>query len=140
MDSGGRPLPRDDRAASRSRSPARAAMAGNVHVRQAVPALLCCGVGHSMACPSEWDGNFDGRVWPFRHGFVLGVADALVDGPDRRRTIFMESFSGNQGFRGDRILVLCMRRHQHGRPWDHVVQFSDALREVALHEVRERSG
>ena len=128
MESGGQSLPRDNRAASRSRSPARAVSAGNLPV------------GHSMASLAEWDGHFDGRVRPFRHGFVLGVADALVDGPDRRRTIFIDSFSGNQGFCGDRILVLCLQRHKHGRPWDHVVQLSDALREVALQEFRERSG
>jgi len=77
MESGGQSLPRDDRAASRSRSPARAVSAGNVRVGQAVSALMSRAVGHSMGSLAEWDGHFDGRVRPFRHGFVLGVADAL---------------------------------------------------------------
>ena len=117
-----------DRAASRSRSPARAVSAGNLPV------------GHSMASLAEWDGHFDGRVRPFRYGFVLGVGNALVDGLDRRRTIFMDSFSGNQGFCGDRILIHCLQRHAFGRRWEDVLQLWDALREVARAEFRERSG
>ena len=128
MESGGQHLPRGDRAASRSRSPARAVTAGNLPV------------GHWSASLSEWDGHFDGRVRPFRHGFVLGVADALVDGVDRRRTIFCDAFVGNQGFCGDRILIHCLQRHAFGRRWEDVLQLWDALREVALAEFRERSG
>ena len=128
MASGGQHLPRGDRAASRSRSPARVVTAGNL------PA------GHWSASLSEWVGHFDGGVRPFRHGFVLGVADALVDGVDRRRSIFCEAFVGNTGFCGDRILILCLRRHASGRSWENVLQLLDSLREVALAEVEERSG
>ena len=128
MESGGQGLPRGDRAASRSRSPARAASAGNL------PA------GHWSASLAAWDGHFDGRVRPFRHGFVLGVADARVDGLDRRRTLFCDAFAGNQGFCGDRILIHCLQRHAFGRRWEDVLQLWDALREVALAEFRERSG
>ena len=128
METGGRHMPGGDRAASRSRSPARTLTAGNLPV------------GHWSGSLSEWDGHFDGRVRPFRNGFVLGVADALVDGVDRRRTIFCDAFVGNQGFCGDRILIHCLQRHAFGRRWEHVLQFMDALREVALAESRERSG
>ena len=128
MASGGQHLPRGDRAASRSRSPARVVTTGNL------PA------GHWSASLSEWVGHFDCGVRPFRHGFVLGVADALVDGVDRRRTIFCDAFVGNQGFCGDRILIHCLQRHAFGRRWEDVLQLWDALREVALAEFRARSG
>ena len=128
IENGGRHMPGGDRAASRSRSPAHALTAGNLPV------------GHLSGSLSEWDGHFDGRVRPFRNGFVLGVADALVDGVDRRRTIYCDAFAGNTGFCGDRILIHCLQRHAFGRRWDHVLQFMDALREVARDESRQRSG
>ena len=128
MASVGKHVPAGDRAASRSRSPARASTAGDLPV------------GHWSGSFSEWDGQFDSRVRPFRGGFVLGVADAQVDGADRRRTIYCDAFAGNTGFCGDRILVHCLRRHLSGRRWDHVLQLMDALREVARDEFRRRSG
>ena len=128
MASGGKHVAGSDRAASRSRSPVRGPSAGNLPV------------GHWSGSLSEWDGHFDSRVRPFRVGFVLGVADALVDGADRRRSIYCDAFAGNTGFCGDRILVHCLQRHAFGQRWDHVLQLMDALREVARDEFHQRSG
>ena len=114
--------PAADRAASpRSRSPVRS------------------GLGTSMASLEEWAGHFDGLVRPFRHGFVLGVEDALVDGLDQRRSIFVDAFVGNRGFCGEEILGHCLRRHLDGRRWEDVLELWEALRGVARAEFRECS-
>ena len=68
------------------------------------------------------------------------MADALVDGADRRRSIYCDAFAGNTGFCGDRILVHCLQRHAFGQRWDLVLQLMDALREVARDEFHQRSG
>ena len=88
----------------------------------------------------EWACHFDGLVRPFRHGVVLGVDDALVDeGSDRRRSVFVDTFAENRVLCGEGILGRCLRRHFDGHRWEHVVDLCDALREVALAELRRGS-
>ena len=89
----------------------------------------------------EWDGHFDGLVRPFRHGFVLAVEDALVDGHenDRRRSLFVDAFGENRVLGGERVLEECLRRHLAGGRWEEVERLWEALREVARAELGEGS-
>ena len=85
----------------------------------------------------EWRWHFDGVVRPFKHGYVLGVCDALVDeGLERRRSVFVDAFAENRVLRGERVLDLCLQRHLGGHSWERVECLCDALREVALAERR----
>ena len=86
----------------------------------------------------EWNGHFDGLVRPFRHGFVLGVDNAVVDaGADRRRSVFVDAYRENRVLRGEDILDQCLRRHLAGHRWERLVHFCDACRQVARAELEE---
>jgi len=146
-----------ERAASpRSRSPARASSsaAGGGARSSGGDGAACAPASSGRLGPSdepgamvvlshpfgeEWDGHFDGVVRPFRHGFVLGVDDALVDGhkDDRRRSLFVDAFGENPVLRGERILEECLGRHLAGGRWEDVEHLWDALRQVARAELRE---
>ena len=89
----------------------------------------------------EWSWHFDGRIRRYQHGLVWGVEDALVaEGPDRRRSVFVDAFAENRVLRGQRILGHCRERHRDGRSWNDVELLCEALREVALAELRGGSG
>ena len=109
---------------ARSRSP----------VREAVPVV-------DGVLDEEWSWHFDGRIRPYRHGLVWGVDDALVaEGLDRRRSVFVDAFAENRVLRGRRILEHCQIRHRDGRSWEDVELLCEALRAVALAELRGGSG
>ena len=86
----------------------------------------------------QWNGHFDGVVRPFRHGFVLGVCDAVLDAGRCfcLCSIFVDGFASNRVLRGDDILAHCLQRHLDGCRWDLVVELCRALKEVALAELR----
>ena len=84
-----------------------------------------------------WACHFDGVVRPFRHGFVLGVDDAVVDeGLDRRRSVFVDAFAENGLVHGDLILRRCRDLHRVGCRWDDVLELCEDLRDVARAELR----
>ena len=125
-------------ARSRSRSPVRAALS-QATPRPASRRAGGCSGPELMVRGSleEWSGHFDGLVRPFRHGFVLGVDDALVDdGTVCRRSVFVDAFHDNRVLRGEAILAHCLARHRDGRPWAHVMDVVEALREIARAELR----
>ena len=84
----------------------------------------------------EWKGEFDGRVRTMHHGYVLSVDDAqLNDGHLCRRSVFVDAYGGNRVLRGEVILAHCLARHLDGRPWEHVMELCDALRQIARAEL-----
>ena len=97
----------------RSRSPWRSALGCHGSALTASGAVV--------TCPEEWKWHFDGVVRPFRHGFVLGVDDALVVGQNQRCSIFVAAFADTvTGFRGDEILAYCLQMHLGGDRWEDV--------------------
>ena len=96
------------------------------------------GSGAVGICLEDWNWHFDGVVRPFRHGFVLGVDDALVDGHNLRRSIFVAAFADTvTGFRGDEILSHCLEMHVGGDRWADVEGRCCASCQIARAALRE---
>ena len=116
---------------SRSRSPCRLVMA--------CAGSALTGSGAAVTCFEEWSWHFDGVVRFFRHGFVLGVKNALVCGPEQRRSIFVAAFADTvDGFRGDEILAHCLQMHLAGHRWEDVEDRCSASCQIARAALRER--
>ena len=104
----------------RSRSPRRSVLGSD--------GSALTGLGAVVSCREEWKWHFDGVVRPFRHGFVLGVEDALVVGQNQRCSIFVAAFADTvTGFRGDEILAYCLQMHLGGHRWEDVEDRCSAL-------------
>ena len=118
------------RSSSRSRSPRR---------RFTPSRFSSLGSGRPPLA-EEWNWHHDGRVRRFRHGYVLGVDDALVEGDsDRCRSVFVDAFASNRVLRGEDILEQCLLHHLEGYSWWRVEDMCHALRCIALTELREGS-
>ena len=116
---------------SRSRSPCRLALVRDGSVLS--------GLGGAVTCLEEWSWHFDGVVRPFRHGFVLGVEEALVVGQNQRRSIFVAALADTvTGFHGDEILAYCLQMHLGGHRWEDVEDRCCASRQIARAALIER--
>ena len=116
---------------SRSRSACRPALGSD--------GSALTGSGAAVTCLEEWSWHFDGVVRSFRHGFVLGVEDALVGGLDQRRSIFVAAFADTvSGFRGDEILAYCLQMHLGGHRWEDVEDRCCASCQIARAALCER--
>ena len=119
-----------ERSSSRSRSPRRAL----------TPSRFSRLGSGRRPLAEEWDWHYDGCVRRFRHGYVLGVDDALDEGDsDRCRSVFVDAFASNRVLRGEDILEQCLLHHLEGYSWWRVEDMCHALRCIALTELREGS-